>query len=386
MVPLVSVILATFNRANYLRESINSVLGQSLKDLELVIVDDGSTDGTAELIKSEWSDSRIVYEYQKNQGFSAARNQALTLARGEYLAFLDSDDKYFPDTLASHLEIYSKNKSVGLTVGGYEYIDEASHYLGERRPWLEGPGLDLSGWLFNCYTVPSAAFLHRSWYERVGGFDETTTAASDWDLFLRLALAGCNMAWVPKSVCQYRLHASNMSRDIPVHRAGALKAVRKVFQNSHLPPNLAGSENKVTAWVHVVYAKRAISANLPQLVAEDLCRAVQLDPDLKTKGKVELLEYLLTPEWTESAIAKNQAVQVQDFPACLGIKTSEIHQALARVQMSQFFKRANISPPQAAFGFLMSAVKYDPAWLANRGVLAFLIRYILGGHLFSQAR
>jgi glycosyltransferase involved in cell wall biosynthesis len=181
--------ISTFNRAAYLGGAIESALGQTFGDLELIVVDDGSTDETEELLEQARSDPRLRFVRQPNQGLSAARNRGLSLAQGEYLAFLDSDDRYTPTALEAHLAVFARRPGLGMTVGGYEYVDGSGRALGRRSPWQEGGALALQDWLFNCYAMPGSVLLRREWLERVGEFDASTHGSNDWDLFLRLAQA-----------------------------------------------------------------------------------------------------------------------------------------------------------------------------------------------------
>ena len=185
MAPRVSVVIPTYNRAGLLPAAIASLQAQTMSDLEIIVVDDGSTDDTASAVRPFLADSRVRYVTQANQGRSAARNHGAQLAQADFLGFLDSDDFQLPGAVEAHLRVLEQNARLALTIGGYEYIDEADHLIGRRLPWTESSDASLRQWIFNCFGVPGACLLRREWFERVHGYDTDFDMAEDWDLFLR---------------------------------------------------------------------------------------------------------------------------------------------------------------------------------------------------------
>ncbi|TXI84648.1 MAG: glycosyltransferase, partial [Cupriavidus sp.] len=189
-VPKVSVIIPTFNRAHVLGRAIDSVLGQTYADLELIVVDDGSSDGTAGLMKS-FGDPRLRYVQQaKNQGVSAARNRGIAEARGEWLAFLDSDDLWLAQKLERQFAALQGVDCVAsycclLRIDGENqkripYRSDAVN--AGARPW---PSLLMDGlWFSQTWLVPKRVVL------AAGLFDEGMSIWEDWDLFLRIGLQG----------------------------------------------------------------------------------------------------------------------------------------------------------------------------------------------------
>ena len=183
MRPLVSVIITTYNRREFVREAIESVQRQDFSDYEIIVVDDGSTDGTEEFLKEF---NTIHYFYQKNQGVSRARNQGLKLARGDYICFLDSDDLWLPRKLSIQTKVMRKNPEINVT-----YTDEIWIRRGKRvNPKKKHQ--KYSGWIFKhclplCIISPSSVMLRREIFEEVGYFDENLPVCEDYDLWLRLA-------------------------------------------------------------------------------------------------------------------------------------------------------------------------------------------------------
>jgi hypothetical protein len=372
---LISVVIPTYNRAALLREAVASVLAQSLAEVELIIVDDGSTDDTPAVAAAFASDVRVHFVQQANQGRSHARNQGARLAHGEWLGFLDSDDRYCPRALADHLEVIQRQPGLGLTLGGYEYINDCGDRNGERRPWEEGP-LTVEGWLFNCYGLPGAMLVQRAWFERAGGFDPAWEFAEDWDLFLRLAQAGCPTAWVTTSVCQYRQHAGNSVVALELHRQGSLRALDKFYLTPGLQPEIIRQNGSARAWVHVHFASKHYAAGQVRQGYAALQHAVALDPNLAGTKKIRLLEALVDGCTPAGQLPRPPAITA--LPHTLNIRQVDLRHATSRVAMARFFRLRSRSTPDAR-RHLLAGLRYDPRWLANRGVLSFLIKQALNG-------
>lgn len=183
--PTVSVIIPTFNRWPLVGAAIESVLAQSYCDFEFIVVDDGSTDDTAEQL-AQWG-SRLQILKQPNQGVSAARNLAVRHARGCYLAFLDSDDIWLPKKLAIQVAFMEQHPSVRICQTEETWIRNGVRVnpkVKHRKP----SGDIFIASLELCLVSPSAVMLTRELFERVGGFDESLPVCEDYDLWLRIAL------------------------------------------------------------------------------------------------------------------------------------------------------------------------------------------------------
>ena len=183
--PWVSIIIPTYNRRDFLREAIRSVLEQSFRDFELIVVDDGSDDGTREMIQREFP-GLLTYLYQENQGVSRARNRGLKLAQGEFVAFLDSDDLWLPRKLERQMAFMQSQPKAQIC-----YTDEIWIRRGVRvNP--KKKHAKYSGWIYPrclplCIISPSSALMRRGLLEEVGGFDEELPVCEDYDLWLRIS-------------------------------------------------------------------------------------------------------------------------------------------------------------------------------------------------------
>ena len=185
---LVSVIIPTHNRANLLGRAIQSVLEQTFTRFELIIVDDGSTDETENLVRN-FRDKRISYCRQKNMGATAARNTGLELARGDYVSFLDSDDEWTPTKIERQLEVFCSSAlpNLGLVTCGHRIVrlnGETSDWLPKRRGWLHEDALEQRqfGWGTPLLLVKRQCLLDFG-----VRFDPDLPARQDWDFVTRLS-------------------------------------------------------------------------------------------------------------------------------------------------------------------------------------------------------
>jgi glycosyltransferase involved in cell wall biosynthesis len=371
--PKVSVVIPTFNRASLVWQAVDSVLQQSMSDLEVIVVDDGSTDDTQNVLGRYADDPRVRLVAQANAGRSLARNLGASLAGGEWVGFLDSDDRYLPNCLADHLKASEEKPASDLTLGGYDYVSDTGSVLGERRPWLETADLSVSSWLFNCLAMPGSILVRRSWFERVGGFDRQCEIAEDWDLFLRLALNACPMQWVRSKVCQYRLHSGNSVRTLALHQQGSWLALKKVFALPSLDPSLQQKQPEVFSHLQLLFAQRALALGEFALARDYVRAAVDPISALSARRRIEMAEFVLSRDYSESTRTHPPEVLalVRDE---LALSTGELRKAQARSLMKQFFFYRQTGRHQQATRFLHAALKLDLSWLSNRGVVSHLLR------------
>ncbi len=225
MNPIVSVIIPTYNRRFFLKEAVESVLQQDYTLYELIVVDDGSTDGTQAAI-SEYPSVTCVR--QKNSGPAAARNRGVSLARGKLIAFLDSDDLWLPQKLSTQVALMENDPQVLVT-----YTDEIWIRNGVRvNPRKKHK--KYSGWIFAsclplCIISPSSVMIHRNIFNQVGAFDEALPVCEDYDLWLRIA------ARLPVSFIEQKLiikrggHADQLSRRYWGNDRFRIQALEKII-------------------------------------------------------------------------------------------------------------------------------------------------------------
>ena len=178
-----SVIIPTFNRKGFLEPAVNSVLDQTFADLELIIIDDGSDDGTRDLIPS-YNDTRITYCYQKNNGVAAARNSGLNKAKGKFIAFLDSDDRWTPEKLQRSSEYILKYPEIAI-FHTEEIWYRSERLLPQKKKHKKPCGLVYEQALPLCCISISTAVIKRTVFDHIGMFDEKFEACEDYDFWLR---------------------------------------------------------------------------------------------------------------------------------------------------------------------------------------------------------
>ncbi|HEV2728235.1 MAG TPA: glycosyltransferase [Solirubrobacterales bacterium] len=205
---LVSVVIPCFRQAHFLPEAIESVLAQDHPNLEVVVVDDGSPDNVGE-VAGRYPGVRCLR--QLNGGLAAARNAGLREASGEFVLFLDADDRLLPKAVASGLEQLRGDPGAVMSAGTWKLIGEVGEPLPADPPEL--PGDAYPALLESCFiSTPAAVLYRRSLFEEIGGFDPEVSASADYDLYLRAA-AGHGVRLHPRPVAEYRRHGSNMTRD-----------------------------------------------------------------------------------------------------------------------------------------------------------------------------
>ena len=182
--PLVSVVIPTYNRGWILAEAIDSVLSQDFKDYELIVVDDGSTDNTKEILDLYSED--IIVIRQKNRGVSSARNRGIDSASGTYIAFLDSDDLWLQEKISSQVEFFSSNPDALICQTEETWIRNGVRVNPKNRH-RKISGMIFEASLSLCLVSPSAVMVKRNLFEKVGVFDETLRACEDYDLWLRVS-------------------------------------------------------------------------------------------------------------------------------------------------------------------------------------------------------
>ncbi len=241
--PTVGVIIPAYNCDRYIAQAIESVLQQEGCTYEIIVIDDGSTDATEEILKP-YRD-RLRYVKQKNQGVAAARNHGIAIAKANLIAFLDADDYFLPGKLASQAEILIKRPDLGIVHSGWQRVDIEGNKLLDVCPWEQIPELDLENWLRWKPVLPSAMMFRREWLQYVGGFDPRFPPAEDTNLVLKLALKGCRTAWLRQITVCYRQHEeSAMHKGLP--QARSLMAVTNdFFAQPNLPSEVKLMEQSI---------------------------------------------------------------------------------------------------------------------------------------------
>jgi glycosyltransferase involved in cell wall biosynthesis len=215
--PLVSVVIPAFNATRFIREALASIVQQEYEPLEIVVVDDGSSDGTGEVARAFGACSTVIE--QPNRGPAAARNRGIAAARGSLLAFLDADDLWPDGKLALQVPRLTRDSSVDVLLGQirYEALDDRT---------LDGIRFDEPEGVLTSVNLGAGVF-RRSVFDRVGLFDESLRFSEDQDWFLRAREAGVGIAVLADVTLRYRLHAGNMTRGKSARELALARVLKK---------------------------------------------------------------------------------------------------------------------------------------------------------------
>jgi glycosyltransferase involved in cell wall biosynthesis len=241
--PTVSIVIAAFNADAYVAQAVESALSQKNVPLEVIVVDDGSTDGTRAALEA--FGHRIRCESQAHFGVSAARNRGLASSRGEFVAFLDADDWYMPGKLADQVGLLRQNSKLGAAHSGWTLVNEAAEPIETVTPWTMAPKLNLETWLMWKPVFLGAMLFRRDWLLRVPPFDPDLQRSEDLDLILRLSAAGCRMAWIRRPTVCYRQTPTSLTRDTPALAMSLMSVLDRFFGRTPLPKRARRIERKV---------------------------------------------------------------------------------------------------------------------------------------------
>ena len=220
--PLVSIVIPCYKQAHFLPEAIESALSQTHRPIEVIVVDDGSPDNTAEVVARY---PQVRYLRQENRGLGGARNSGFRISNGEYILFLDADDRFMPDAAAAHLSCFAKHPEAGFVVGDIDNIALDGSYLGSPRfPLLEGSVYE-DVLKVNHVANSIAVMWRRSVFEQLGGFKHRCSPAEDVELLLRAARL-FQTAHHRSTVAQYRRYPNTLSRKGEL----MLPAIRRVMR------------------------------------------------------------------------------------------------------------------------------------------------------------
>lgn len=246
--PLVSVIIPTYNNGQFIKEAIDSVLNQTYSEIEIIVVDDGSTDNTRKIV--EKYKNRVKYLYKENSGSASARNMGIRESSGELIAFLDSDDVWEDKKLEEQVRSLQNNQEAALIYCGKLWVDEEGKPIKHEFTQHEFP----EGWIFeklfeaNYISSASCVVARKEAILQVGGFNESPVFrnAQDYELWLKI-VARYRCLSIPKSLVRYRRHDGNVTKNTEARTRGVLaalnSAVTLILENKVDVRNYSGQVN-----------------------------------------------------------------------------------------------------------------------------------------------
>jgi glycosyltransferase involved in cell wall biosynthesis len=285
--PKVSVIIPTYNYDRFLGEAIHSVLAQTFQDFELVVVDDGSTDNTKQVV-SNFADERIKYIYQQNQGVSAARNTGISACCGDYVALLDADDVWVPQKLELQVKILDSRPDIAAVCSDV-YVVDAHTGVTINRFWNDGRRLGT----FNphmapkkllrrllargCFIHPSSTIFRRVVFDEVGLFDESLQTHEVWELSVRILLH-FDIALIDTPLVKYRQHAANLSAKWHEMEEDGVKVLYKAINTLPLTPDDVRVIKRRLARNNCEYGSGLVVNDRIPLGREKLLASIKLNP------------------------------------------------------------------------------------------------------------
>ena len=285
MPPLISVVIPVYNGQTTIRETVDSVLKQTLTDFELLIINDGSTDNTLEIVESI-ADPRIKIFSYPNKGLSASRNRGIREAASDLITFLDADDLWSSDKLATQHQVLTEHPLADVAYSWTDYIDENSEFL-QAGLHITANGDVLAKLLtVNFIESGSNVLIRQSALRSVGFFDESLPAAEDWDMWLRLAQAS---EFVAVSAVQvfYR-RTSSMSSNVVRQEQACLTVINRAFEKA--PDSLQHLKRQTLAQLYKYLIFKALEGPPGKekgwVAGKCLWRAVQYNPSLLKQHKV----------------------------------------------------------------------------------------------------
>lgn len=262
-VPLVSVLIGAYNHGAFISEAVDSALSQSYPNIEVIVVDDGSTDNTKDVLR-DYGD-RITYSYQQNSGPAAARNRASKMASGSLLAILDADDVWLPDKVRKQLNLLQSAPDLDLVFSRFAAIDEAGNSLGfiypEKIPdqleLIPVPDVDngyviegalVEALLSGCFIPHPSVIMRRETLDAVGGYDASLGQAEDVDLWKRMALQDAHFCFLDEILLNVRKHGSNISHSHATQAVWSIASKKKILHMvADREPRLRGLVRKSLA-------------------------------------------------------------------------------------------------------------------------------------------
>lgn len=229
--PLVSVIIPTYKRSDFLLRAINSVLNQTYRNVEIIVVDDNDGNdefrvSTEKNLQDFIDNNQITYlKHSSNKGISSARNTGIKVATGDYIAFLDDDDSFFPNKIADQLEVFKKSKpNVGLVYGSFLKVDMIRGFETIVKPKYDGNLHQIIG--LNHIGPPSMVLCSKKAIDKIGGFDESFRYREDTDFFYRIS-EFFEFAYTNEILINYYVHSVSSSRNKDIELIFTEKYIEK---------------------------------------------------------------------------------------------------------------------------------------------------------------
>jgi glycosyltransferase involved in cell wall biosynthesis/LmbE family N-acetylglucosaminyl deacetylase len=392
--PRVSVIVPAYNRADLVGEAIQSVIDQTYTDWELIVVDDGSTDETAQVVAG--FGERVRYIYQENAGACAARNNGFAISRGDYITFLDSDDSMLLHNLEILVGLLDARPEVGIAYGwGYFYrqvngqreLMDYQRIYGEIPPQLDAPwegaerypsGTTIEGKILPQLLLEDSMLLggnliRRACVEAVGGFDTSISYMEHWDFYLRLAQAGFTYACSRQAVMLYHNHSGNRFRDSAPVLRDHLTILKHILTDPAWQVSLAGVSDRAYYFAYFGNVLANFAYGSLDQGARSLNAALGYTP--MTERDLTLLAGCIARRVMETSTAAPLDSTHEIFALIIQIPQTRLlqNQVVALVHMSLALQEHRSSNLHLAARHALAAIQHNSSLWRNRGLIRVLI-------------
>jgi glycosyltransferase involved in cell wall biosynthesis len=280
LVPLVSAVIPAYNAAKFLGDAVRSALEQDSVDVEVIVVDDGSTDGTRDVAES--FGRAIRYVFQRNQGMAGARNTGLGQCTGDYVGFLDADDTWLPAKLRRQLAALARAPGVRAVHSACMVVDADLRPIAVQASPRRASALEDLVLLGNVVGSVCSLLVERRLLSVVGGFNSTFSHCADWELAIRLA-RHTEFAYVPEPLVTYRQHGANLSRQIDTLERESTRLIEMTLSEPGLPPSVVRRANEARARNWMALAGCYFNAGRYRDFARCAHRALRLRPAALTR-------------------------------------------------------------------------------------------------------
>jgi tetratricopeptide (TPR) repeat protein len=383
----VSVIIPAYNRADYLVQAMQSVLNQSFSPFEVIVVDDGSTDDTAEVVRAFESRARYL-RHDDNRGVAAARNSGLSAARGEVIAWLDADDLWEPDCLATVIPMLRADEGLDGVYTGLMRIDADGTLLPQVSLAVVPPADLYSALVEDCFIQTSTFVARKRCFDRVGEFDTRFRICEDYDMFLRLAKA-FTIVGVPEPLVRYRVHEHNTVANTEAFCRFRLALTQKHFGEPEGDPRTwSPVRRRAHSCAFRAAALKCIQSGQTDRGWDYLEKAVSIWPDLL--GRLDTLYELACGDQPHGYRGHVDSLDIEGNGREMLIrldvlfgKADPMLQPMRRPAYGNAYLALGILSDQAgrwraARCYLFQAIKANPRLLGSNSVARRLLKLLLG--------
>lgn len=283
--PLISVVIPLYNAEKTILRTVQSVLSQTFTDFELIIIDDGSTDSSSDIIAGI-HDDRIILKSFGNKGTSASRNRGIKIASGNYISFIDADDLWTEDKLESQLKALRESPDAGLSYSWTAFIDESGKYLSAKFPARISGNVYTKLFLNNFIASGSNVLIKKACLEKIEWFNETLESGEDIEFLLRFAKKW-PFALVPRYQILYRFHNSSVSSSVEKTRRHLISVIENAASEEPAFQGALLNRAKAAIYLHLCFLSAFRSGDSGHLAKSNqfIIKAIALEKKLLRKSK-----------------------------------------------------------------------------------------------------